>query len=569
MRRSVALALLVLAALYAGACGGDSSSAKGDRQQTAADLIAAGYEHTAGLRADGTAVATGFNKEGQCDVSSWSDLVAVSAGGLHTVGLRDDGTAVATGFNDDGRCDVSSWNDLVAVSAGGFHTVGLRADGTAVATGVTDGGRCAVSPWKDLIAISAGGFHTVGLRADGTAVAVGSNEYGQCDTSSWRDLVAVSAGYRHTVGLRADGTVVATGDNEYGQCDLSSWKDLTAVSAGGLHTIGLHADGTAVATSGDDLGQGAIASWKDLVAVTAGWEHSVGLQADGSALAVGDIAFGQCDVSSWTLAEWPPPGSGSPSPAVSPSPSVSVSNGSGGSSAATTVYLLDGSGARESIISNRSWAAQIRRLGGPRVRARDLGGRNLTILQDEMLVDAMPKGKALVLIGVSLGRYAGDPTIGAEGYDPGAVLASKAEVNHQYGVSDVLSDGRKRRLVSKWLAGGLPVFRKTYAANAAELEKLVSLCQSRKLHPVLLELPLNREIAGKAFDEPQTTYQTSARKLAHRYDIPYIDFADDVGLVSDDFYDLMHLVEPGRVKWQKRLSVEVVALLKEYGIGQK
>jgi alpha-tubulin suppressor-like RCC1 family protein len=62
-----------------------------------------------GLRSDGTAVATGYNGSGQCDVSGWHDLVAVSASWGHTVGLRSDGTAVATGRNDDGQCDVSGW----------------------------------------------------------------------------------------------------------------------------------------------------------------------------------------------------------------------------------------------------------------------------------------------------------------------------------------------------------------------------------------------------------------------------------------------------------------------------
>ena len=51
----------------------------------------------------------GHAKDGRCDVSSWRDLVAVSAGGTYTVGLRADGTAVAVGFNGSGQCDVTSW----------------------------------------------------------------------------------------------------------------------------------------------------------------------------------------------------------------------------------------------------------------------------------------------------------------------------------------------------------------------------------------------------------------------------------------------------------------------------
>lgn len=60
-------------------------------------------------------VATGYNGVGQCNVSSWEDIVAVSAGGAHTVGLRSNGTVVSTkytGDHDYGQCNVSSWTDI-------------------------------------------------------------------------------------------------------------------------------------------------------------------------------------------------------------------------------------------------------------------------------------------------------------------------------------------------------------------------------------------------------------------------------------------------------------------------
>ena len=57
-------------------------------------------------------VATGENEDGQCDVSGWRDIVAVSAGFGHTVGLKSDGTVVAAGKNEYGQCDVSDWTDI-------------------------------------------------------------------------------------------------------------------------------------------------------------------------------------------------------------------------------------------------------------------------------------------------------------------------------------------------------------------------------------------------------------------------------------------------------------------------
>ena len=202
-----------------------AASSVGNLKQSG-ETVSAGSYHTVGLKADGTVVATGLNAYGQCNVSGWTDIVAISAGGYHTVGLKADGTVVATGRNTSGQCDVSGWTDIVAISADTYHTVGLKTDGTVVAVGDNANGQCDVSGWTDIVAISAGSYYTVGLNADGTVVATGANEYGQCDVSSWTDIVAVSAGFSHTVGLKKDGTLVAVGANWRGECNVSDWKGI-------------------------------------------------------------------------------------------------------------------------------------------------------------------------------------------------------------------------------------------------------------------------------------------------------------------------------------------------------
>ena len=111
--------------------------------------------------------------------------VAVSAEGMHTVGLKKDGTVVAVGNNKCGQCNVNNWEDIVAISAEGMHTVGLKKDGTIIAVGDNSNGQCNVNNWKDIVAVSAGILHTVGLKKDGTVVAVGRNKYGQCNVKNW------------------------------------------------------------------------------------------------------------------------------------------------------------------------------------------------------------------------------------------------------------------------------------------------------------------------------------------------------------------------------------------------
>ena len=236
------------------------------------DSISAKDIYTIGMRANGTVAAVGTNKNGQCDVTNWKDVVAVSAGYGHTVGLKADGTVVATKYTGIkeyyyGQCDVSDWTDIVAVSAGGGHTVGLKFDGNVITVGDNSYGQLDVGNWENIIAVSAGMYHTVGLKSNGTVVATeftGKYNYGQCEVSDWTDIVAVSAGMYHTVGLKADGTVVAVGNNAYGQCDVSDWTDIVAVSAGVYHTVGLKVDGTVVAVGYNKNGQCDVGDWTDI-----------------------------------------------------------------------------------------------------------------------------------------------------------------------------------------------------------------------------------------------------------------------------------------------------------------
>ena len=264
-----------------------------------AAFISTGVHYTVGLKKNGTVVAVGNNKQGQCNVSDWNNIIAVSAGAEHTVGLKKDGTVVAVGSNDFGQCDVSQWKDIIAVSAGDYRTVGLKKDGTVVAVGYNSDGECDVSGWKNIIAVSADCGHTVGLKKDGTVVAVGENLNGQCNVSDLNNIIAVSSGGCHTVGLKNDGTVVVVG-NDYIQRSVSDWKDIIAVSAE-FHTVGLKKDGTVVAVGDNSYGQCNVSDWKNIIAVSAGSYYTVGLKKDGTVVAVGKNDSCQCNVSDWVL----------------------------------------------------------------------------------------------------------------------------------------------------------------------------------------------------------------------------------------------------------------------------
>lgn len=266
--------------------------------------VAVGTECVMVLRADGTVVAMGNNDDMRCDVSDWTDIVAMSVAEFHTVGLRSDGTVLAIGRNIDKGCDVGDWEDVVAVATDGSyvwdqnkgatetsHTVGLKSDGTVVATGNNNYGQCDVSDWTDIVAIAAGSLCTIGLRSDGTVVAVGWRwgSDGVCDASDWKDIKAVAASGSHAMGLRSDGTVATTGVSASGQCDVSDWTDIVAVAAGRNHMVGLRSDGTVVAVGDNEDGQCNVSDWMDIVDIAASDKVTVGLRSDGTIVIAGDI----------------------------------------------------------------------------------------------------------------------------------------------------------------------------------------------------------------------------------------------------------------------------------------
>ena len=295
-------------------------------------MLGAGYGHSVGLKTDGTVLATRYSGNpvlycGECDVSSWTNIIEIASGANHTVGLKADGTVVATKYCGKdvnkvyyGQCEVAGWTDIISVAVGDHHTLGLKKNGKVVAVGYNSEGACNVSGWENIVAISAGENHSVGLKADGTVVATGFEYCGRCNVSGFRNIVAISAGRQHTVGLKSDGTVVSTHHTDpkcyAGQCDVSSWNNIVAVSAGDFHTVGIRADGTVVSTRFIENGQWIkhngqcnVSEWRDIVAVVASSRHTLGLNRGGFVVSTKYIErdfkygryCGQCEVSGWKL----------------------------------------------------------------------------------------------------------------------------------------------------------------------------------------------------------------------------------------------------------------------------
>ncbi len=193
----------------------------GDGQRAVDDwdnivAIATGWRHTVGLRKaeDGTTeiLITGHQSKKQLSQieqqrESWKDVVAIAAGGGsgnfhgdgHTVGLKSDGTVVAVGDNTFGQCDVSSWQNVIAIAAGDWFTAGLTQNGDILITRPSDEvreqhdmfiGACSAADWTGIISIAAGCGNIIGIDENGNIHAAGNNNSQQRSNALlWENLL--------------------------------------------------------------------------------------------------------------------------------------------------------------------------------------------------------------------------------------------------------------------------------------------------------------------------------------------------------------------------------------------
>ena len=282
--------------------------------------VAAGTDTVVGLKSDGTVDNVGPSRTASFITDDWHNITSITAAQDHVVGLKSDGTVVIAGS----QRDTSHWCDIAAIAVDGhsFHrthleslTVGIKSDGTIVAASpaihIVNGPLNQIgvlSDWRDITAIAASPlWHVVGLKSDGTVVAAVWDQVSRmflpCYENNWQDIVSIATSSQHLVGLKADGTVVSSGVNKHGQCDTGSWRDIVAIAAGRKYTMGLKLDGTVVVAGSiknNFLFPGTkISNWNSIVAIAGSEYRVVGLRADGTVVVAGNTIENHYDTSGW------------------------------------------------------------------------------------------------------------------------------------------------------------------------------------------------------------------------------------------------------------------------------
>ena len=302
--------------------------------------VSAGVIHNCGVKADGSVVCWGANKDsdgnlvGQATPPNGS-FTSVSAGGLHTCGIRTDDVVVCWGGNEDNDGNVIGQatppnGSFTSISAGAYNTCGVKTDSSVVCWG-DDSKAQSTPPRGSFNSVSAGGWHSCGVQTDSAVVCWGSDSNGQ-STPPAGAFSSVSAGGGHTCGVKADGSVVCWGNDSLGQSTQPPGS-FTSVSTGTGHTCGVKTDGSVECWGLNDHGQSTPPSGS-FVSVGTGFLHTCGLRSDGSVACWGNDSAGQTTppqaITAIPTMVPTPTVPFSPVPTFTPTPTVSFASMSAG-----------------------------------------------------------------------------------------------------------------------------------------------------------------------------------------------------------------------------------------------
>ena len=227
------------------------------------------------------------------------------------------------------------------------------------------------------------------------------------------------------------------------------------------------------------------------------------------------------------------------------------------------VVLLGGSSARECTVLDDNWERQIKKRSGYVVDAYNLGSKHRSYAQDLAFVKLLPKGvPTIVYIGVNLGRFCLPPGSATITLPRARPLARYPQ--HVYHANRIQSWSTKQYYVRYWLSARYPEFRSYYASELGVLQKIIRVCKQRNLRVALVDLPRDLPVIGSALNGPVSRYHDGCAALARRWSIPWLHFNGSAHFADRDFFDIFHLVEPGRVKYQSILSDKTIRLLKKY-----
>jgi hypothetical protein len=265
------------------------------------------------------------------------------------------------------------------------------------------------------------------------------------------------------------------------------------------------------------------------------------------------------------------------------------------------VYIFGGSGAIESIVSQRALSHAIAAAGGGRVQVVSLAAHQQTLAQTLAIIDFLPPGKGVLLVGLAPSRFSSSPAQDV-GLLSGRPVLLRSPVLQKLapqlfrrgpsilgvlpGIFDYVGSYVNQRAAAGPFWGlSLPYAKHYYPAGAKGalplakrqniftvlrrersgyarhsdynfqvLREIVLLGRERGYTVVFYDQPLNIAAGGPTWGGVLPRYRKRAQALAQEMGVPYIHVERGIHLTDADFADLYHLLDMGRLKWQARLA---------------
>ncbi|MBL0226589.1 MAG: carboxypeptidase regulatory-like domain-containing protein [Geobacteraceae bacterium] len=238
-----------------------------------------GWQHTLGIKSDGTLWAWGSNGYGKLGnpgaaakqlvpfaVLPGTTWASVSAGYNHTLGIKDDGTLWAWGDNIYNQlgcgagCSVPTTipqqigtaNNWLAVAAGNKHSLGITSDGrlygwgdntsgqTGLGSGIIASTPTQIGSATNWVSVDTIDSYALAVDSAGRLYSWGDNSAGQLGNGGYSTgytpvqvgtgtgwTKVFSSGFGHSVAADTSGRLYTWGDNGYGQLGNGTINSLT------------------------------------------------------------------------------------------------------------------------------------------------------------------------------------------------------------------------------------------------------------------------------------------------------------------------------------------------------
>ncbi|MBE6586529.1 MAG: hypothetical protein E7645_08465, partial [Ruminococcaceae bacterium] len=300
------------------------------RSWASVTTIACGKSHAAALLSNGQVLASGDNRQGQCDTSEWQDMADVCCGLDFTVGLKQDGSLLLAGGNKSLRHTLEKWQQIAGLFTDeeGREVYAVTfGEGRLLSTAALPG---MTRKWRNLVYVAVSPRGIVGITATGRLLSTHRGDQKQLDELG-KDYITCAMGDSHMAALSRSGEVIALGHNDFGQCATARFGRLfknfegfykarnqeskekirlekqyqqrfsetsrfaRRLACGERLTACLQVDGRVNATAGLRRVKG----WENVCALSCGSAHILALHTDGSVSADGNNVGGCCRVGDW------------------------------------------------------------------------------------------------------------------------------------------------------------------------------------------------------------------------------------------------------------------------------